>query len=323
MIFSRYKRFKDYLSQIFSDIKQHPVPFLISLLLSLMLFYYIANIGVQSLLMVADLQYRLNSNDLFIINKKSIKVKITFRGKPDDLKLLNEDIIKAFINIDATKPGDYIYKVNIDQSYLPNNIRVVKIEPSSVKITLDKNFRKKVKIEPKITGKCEKGYSVAQVTFTKSPYVVVEGPYSVLSKLDKVSTSEISVEGLNFPLVVPLKLENELLKIISPLDIQVVVDIRPTSIMKIIKDIPILLSNKNNKFSYSLSVNKFEATLLLSEDFQNKISTSDLIFVIDCKYFTLPGVYTIKIMPKTDSSIEILSTNPEFVQLTISHIDTE
>lgn len=321
-LFKNWK-LKEFFSQVFLDIKEHPFPFLISLILSIMLFYYITNIGIQSLLTVGDLQYKLNSNDLFIINKEKIKVKITFRGKPDDLKLVNEDIIKTYINIDATKPGDYVYKVIVDKAYLPENIKIVKIEPSTVKVTLDKTFRKRVKLEPKITGKCETGFTVSSVTISKSPYIIVEGPYSILSKIDSVKTSEISVDGLNFSFVAPVKLENELLKIVSPLDLQIIIDIRPISIMKTIKDIPILLSNKNSKFSYNLSINKFEANLLLTEDIQNKISSSDLIFIIDCTYFSSAGTYTIKIIPQTNLNINILNTNPEFVQLTISLIDAE
>ncbi|MFN3411533.1 MAG: YbbR-like domain-containing protein [Exilispira sp.] len=312
-------RVKQLFYQLLKDIKEHPIPFLISLLLSFMLFYYITNIGIQSLLTVGELQYRLKSNDLFIINKKNIKIKITLRGKPDDLKLVNEDIIKAYIDIDATKPGDYTYKVIVDKSYLPDNIKVVKSDPSYIKVSLDKTFKKKVKIEPNITGKCEKGYSVARITFTKGQYILLEGPYSILSKIDYIKTSEISVDGLNFPLTVPVKLENEFLKIISPVDNQIIIDIRPTSVLKVIDDIAILLANKNNKYDYTLSTNKFSANLLLIEEDQDKISSSDLIFVIDCKYFTSIGTYTIKIIPKTNSGINILNTNPEFVQLTITN----
>ncbi|NMC61458.1 MAG: hypothetical protein GYA51_19055 [Candidatus Methanofastidiosa archaeon] len=315
------RRIKNFINQLFKDIKEHPVPFIISLLISLMLFYYIANIGVQSLLVVGDLQYKVNSTDLFIINKKNIKIKVTLRGKTEDLKLVNEDIIKTYINIDAKKPGDYTYKVMVDSSYLPDNIRVVKIEPSSVNITLDKLFKKRVKIEPNITGKCEKGYSVSSLTFTKSPYAIVEGPYSILSNLETVKTSEISVDGLNFPLILPIKLDNDQLKIVSPVDNQIIVDIRQLSIFKKISDIPILLSNKNSKFSYTLSVNKFSADILVTEDIKDKISSSDLIFVIDCSYFQSPGVYTLKIIPKTITDINILNTNPEYIQLSINFIE--
>ncbi len=317
----RKKGFKEFLSQVFDDIKKHPIPFVVSFLLSLMLFYYITNIGIQSLLTVGDLEYRLSSDELYLINKQNIKIKIILRGKSQDLKLVNEDLIKPYIKIEATKPGEYLYNVNVDKSYLPNNIKIVKIEPSSAKVTLDKIFRKKVKIEANIKGKCESGYYVSQVSFTKSPYIIVEGPFSILSKLEKVRTSEISVDGLNFPLILPVKLEDKSLKIISPSDLQIIVDIRPLKILKIIKDIPILLSNKSNKFEYIVSQNKFDAKVLISEDLSDKISPSDFIFVIDCSYFQNAGVYTIKIIPKTDLPINIVSTVPEFIKLTVNLIE--
>ncbi len=315
------KMISEFISRLFNDIKEHPLPFLISLILSIMLFYYITNIGVESLLTVGDLHYNLMLNDLFVINKQNIKVKVTLRGKPQDLKLVNEDIIKPYLNITANKPGDYTYKVNIDQAYLPENVRIVKIDPSSVSVSLDKIFKKKVKLEANIAGKPQTGYSVSKVSFTKSEYVVVEGPYSILSKVESVKTNEISIDGINFPLVLPIKLENESLKIISPSDNQVIIDIKPLKILKVIKDIPILLSNKNNKFNYSLSQNKFEISLLTTQDLADKISSSDFIFVIDCSYFQNYGVYTIKIIPKFIDSITIISTSPEFVELTINTIE--
>lgn len=314
----KIKQVKSFFQRLFQDIKDHPVPFIISLLLSIMLFYYITNIGIQSLLTVGDLQYRLNSDDLFINNKSNIKVKITLRGKPDDLKLVNEDIIKTFIDINASKPGDYIFKVQVDKAYLPDNVKVVKIDPSTVKVSLDKILKKKVKLEPNITGKCESGFSISQISFTKSPYIIVEGPYTLLSGIDVVKTSEISVDGLNFSVVLPVKLQNESLKIISPNDNQIVIDIRPINILKTIENIPILLSNKNSKFNYTLSVNKFNAQILVSEDTLATLSSSDLIFIIDCSYFQSPGFYNIKIIPKTNSSINIIDTNPQYIQLTVT-----
>lgn len=316
------KKIKDFVIQVFEDIKEHPVPFVISLVISLMLFYYIANIGTQSLLVVSDLQYKMTSNDLFIINKKAIKIKITLRGKPEDLKLVNEDIIRTYLDVDAKKPGEYNYKVLVDNQYLPDNVKVTKVEPSVVKLSLDKIFRKKVKIEANITGKCEKGYYVSQVSFTKTPYIIVEGPYSILSTIESVKTSEISVDGLNFPLILPIKLDNEQLKIVSPLDNQIIIDIRPLSIFKKVNDIPILLSNKSNRFVYNLSVTKFSADLLVTEDIKDKISSSDLIFVIDCAYFQSVGTYTLKILPKTNSDINVLSTDPEYVEITINIVET-
>ncbi|NLJ05976.1 MAG: hypothetical protein GX435_09810, partial [Exilispira sp.] len=202
------KFFKD----LIIDVKNNPIPFIISFLLSIMLFYYISNISVQSLLMVGDLQYKMNSKDLFIIDKKPVKVRVTLRGTEDNLKLVNEDLIKPYIKIDATKPGYYTYRIFLDESYLPSNIKVSKIEPSNIKVQIDKIIRKKINLEPDVIGTPADGYAVGSIKFTNESAVIVEGPYSVLSNIEKLKTREVSIDGFNFPYVTEVELENEEIK---------------------------------------------------------------------------------------------------------------
>jgi YbbR domain-containing protein len=314
----KQNRFGKFFKDLIIDIKNNPIPFIISFLLSIMLFYYIANISVQSLLMVGDLQYRMSSKDLYIIDKKPVKVRVTLRGAEDNLKLVNEDLIRPYIKIDADKPGYYTYKISLDESYLPSNIKVSKIEPSNIKIQIDKIIRKKIDLEPNVTGTPANGYITGSIKFTNNSAVIVEGPYSVLSNIEKLKTKEVSIDGLNFPYVTKVELENEDIKIVSPASIQIIIDIRPASLEKEITNIPILLANKNEKFDYKLSVPMFNATVFIPFNTNLNISSSDLVFIIDCSYFHSTGIYVIKIIPKIYDNLFISIIKPEFVQLEIT-----
>lgn len=93
--------------------------------------------------------------------------------------------------------GEYSFRVEPGEIELPSaQIRVVKIEPGVIQVTLDEVITKKLRIEPRFFGDPAFGYKVNQEEMQLDPNaVLIEGPKGQLEKQESVKTEKIDLVG--------------------------------------------------------------------------------------------------------------------------------
>jgi uncharacterized protein (TIGR00159 family) len=99
--------------------------------------------------------------------------------------------IMADLNLDKTREGINHLSIKSSDFQLPLGVMVTGINPSVVKVTMEKKVRKTLRIRVKTSG----GQSFRKIT-VDPPEVEAEGPEHVMGRLDSVETEEVTLSGL-------------------------------------------------------------------------------------------------------------------------------
>ncbi|MDP4200429.1 MAG: hypothetical protein Q8922_07170 [Bacteroidota bacterium] len=97
---------------------------------------------------------------------------------------------------------------------LPSELRVLKVEPDSLRLDFDRLVAKRLPVEARIDVRPSRGYVVGKTTITPS-YVLVNGAPSVLDSLRWLSTQSVEVLGAKEPVDRVVQLSDSLANFIS------------------------------------------------------------------------------------------------------------
>lgn len=129
-----------------------------------------------------------------ILEKDTRSVEVTFRGSADDLRNLEQKQIKALIRPKAAAlSGSENVPVSPRDIRGASGVTVVKIKPSTVTLTFDREARKVVQVvRPTTTGTPLIGHAELEY----DPRVVtLRGPKQRLQGLEAVLTEPVDVDG--------------------------------------------------------------------------------------------------------------------------------
>jgi YbbR domain-containing protein len=100
------------------------------------------------------------------------------------------------VDLSKAKPGD----VTVDLSDkiirgLPDQVRVVSLSPSSLRVQLDRILRKKVDVTPSSVGELASGFVLKGLT-VKPQEIELLGPSSLLRNVTRINTDPIDLSGV-------------------------------------------------------------------------------------------------------------------------------
>ncbi len=156
----------------------------------------------------------------------NIFVPVTFRNLPEGFLLTKsfpdelEVQLKTFSAlIPAPKEGEAIAEVDLSQIKegsnnipvkkedlkLPPGVIVNRVKPAILKVTVEKKARKWLRVEAKVIGKLPGKRGLRRISVEPST-VIVEGPESTLSRLEKIETEEIVLSEVHQSAILEKKL---------------------------------------------------------------------------------------------------------------------
>jgi YbbR domain-containing protein len=94
----------------------------------------------------------------------------------------------------ALRVGSNNIPLDINMVRAPAGITVERISPAFVELELDELVTKEVRVEPAVQGQPAPGYEIAQIVSAPAS-LTVRGPRQVLSDVESISTSTVSVQG--------------------------------------------------------------------------------------------------------------------------------
>jgi YbbR domain-containing protein len=129
-------------------------------------------------------------------------VEMRVRGPFRSLRQLDPAKLEAVIDIaDATR-GERPYRLAPEDINVPQEVEVLAILPSEIRIVLDSTAEKSLPITPNIVGTPAPGFAVEEVAVEPRTARVV-GPASLIGPMTEISTDPISIEGHATSLSVP------------------------------------------------------------------------------------------------------------------------
>ena len=300
-------------NKIFLDLKNNYKIFIVCFFISLFLFYFINSLKYDYHIVFSDLNY-INLNNKYIVEETDKKIKIYYRGKKDDLNYLNFYQMKPYVDLSKIKEGENLLKINFPYSYLPDGVKIVRIEPEYIKIFADLRIIKELKVNFNILNNPQEGYIISDIILN-SNYVKVEGPKSILSNLSTLECNDIDISGIESSQIFKLEPKNRNLKIIFPESLYVQIEIKKQYEFFSFENIFVELLNKKDQFEYIVYPDSIKVTILVPLNLKNEFKIPRI--KIDLSFFYEEGEYFIIPFLDINENYEIIDISPEKVLLKI------
>jgi YbbR domain-containing protein len=97
-------------------------------------------------------------------------------------------------DLSGKEAGERVVQLKVDEGFLPDNVKVMQIEPASIRIKLEPNLTKRLRVEVQLSGKVAEGREIYAVDHYPRE-VEIEGPQSVVSKMERALTEKVSLDG--------------------------------------------------------------------------------------------------------------------------------
>ena len=171
---------------------------LASFILAIALWFFVVLSGRSGIFMDIPLMY-INVPHEFEVVDFPKTVSVNIEGQERLIKNLKQNEINAIIDLSSAKEGKSFYTLTHENIKLPQTLEVTSIEPQTIGITIEKQLKKTVSIQPTIVGVPELGFVIFKIKVAPEA-VVIEGPKSIISKIYNVKTEPIDITGLNHSL---------------------------------------------------------------------------------------------------------------------------
>lgn len=204
---------------------------LTAIFLALAAWVYVHNLGDihKDLKVVVDLSGIPDT--LEMVGEQPPDIDVRLRGPESSLVNLSPQKVNLEVNLKDQPLGPGIHTILLDASMVrrPPGIVVDRLSPSSFQITLENRVNKEVPVVVNLRGEPAAGFEVVGTSVVPAR-VVVEGPESVINKLDSLFTASISIKNARDTLRLELKSLPVVpqVHLVSPdTQVEVVVRIRP------------------------------------------------------------------------------------------------
>ncbi len=121
-------------------------------------------------------------------------VEVRLRGPFTALRQLDPSKLEAVIDLTDAPRGERIYRLAPEDVNVPQNVEVIAISPSEIRVALDSLAEKTLPIVARLTGEPAPDHSVEEVSVEPRSARLL-GPATALAKMTSVETDPVSLAG--------------------------------------------------------------------------------------------------------------------------------
>jgi YbbR domain-containing protein len=166
-----------------------------ALIIAVILWLFVTSKGQTEVSLDVPIDFVNIPQGLDIVKYDLKSVNIVLRGYERFLKNIKQGDVRVSIDLGRAKKGETTLSIRQEDIRIPYSVSVIRIEPSSIKVTLEEKTVKKIPIRPVITGRPERGYYVASVE-TRPDEIKIEGVISEVRKTNYINTEPVDITGL-------------------------------------------------------------------------------------------------------------------------------
>ncbi len=192
------------------------LPSLISLILAILLWYNVGGEQTVDTSVMIPVEVINLPRELVISNQFKKQIEVSVNGPRTMILELENSQITRQIDLSQATPGTKVVANDVGSIDLPRGIDVLRIQPSSIILSIDKLVKRTFPINPVTSGTPMVGYILKRLKM--DPEVIsITGPDTVLSRYDVLRTKVINIAGLNKSVLtqVPLDLEPAIVELIG------------------------------------------------------------------------------------------------------------
>ena len=165
----------------------------VSLLLATLLWAAVSNQASSEIGLDVPLEYRNIPSQLEITGDMTNTIQVRLRGSSNVIKGITAKDVSTSIDLGKMRTGEKIVALSPQNVQVPFGAEVIRVNPSTVRFTLERTVTKTVDIVPTMAGQPANGFEVGQA-FVNPNTVEVEGPESLVDMLSAVATTPIRLD---------------------------------------------------------------------------------------------------------------------------------
>jgi hypothetical protein len=290
-------------------------PILISLALAIVVWFNVGGEQKVDTSVMIPVEVINLSRDLVISNQFKRQIEVAVNGPRSLILEIEKSQITRQIDLSQATPGTTVITNDVDSIALPRGITILRVQPSSIILSLDTLVQKQFDINPVTAGNPMPGYILKGLRMDPET-ISVTGPETVLSPYKVFRTKVININGMNKSIQqqIPLDLEPAIVDLIGETTITADITIGLEVVEKIYTLAfakPVVGSQKTvKKVKVLASVPK----LLLDQ----KLPVKDMLSATLLEDWE-SGIGTVQIVQseKIDLPIEIIRVDPAVIEIPV------
>jgi YbbR domain-containing protein len=180
---------------------------LISLLLSVTLWFYVTSKGKTEMTVTVPLQLRNIPQSMTVVGNVTGYIDVRVQGQERLLRdITSGKKLGGVLDLSMSKVGENTVRISPDDIVRPTGVAVTYISPPEIKVKLEPLVRKTFRLQPLLHGAPAPGYRVAKIVVTPAK-ISVDGPQSAMEQLEKLQTMPIDIQGAKADVTVEPKID--------------------------------------------------------------------------------------------------------------------
>jgi YbbR domain-containing protein len=147
-------------------------------------------------------------SDVVVSHAGVEEIEVRVMGPPALLSTIQAEQLKVLLDLEGAKPGTSTFRLGSDSFNPPRGVRVTRITPSVINLTLEARATRMVPVSVRLAGEPPFGYKVGEIE-TNPRQVQVKGPEGVVSRMAAVETEPIQLDGAGGQKVRAIKLRTD------------------------------------------------------------------------------------------------------------------
>ncbi|GMO46910.1 MAG: hypothetical protein Pg6C_08880 [Treponemataceae bacterium] len=286
-----------FFEQIWQKIKEDWIAKIVCFGLAMLLYLFYQAVSLERKSFVLPLTTH-NTGKMTNAGVIQRSVRVTVRGKAQDISLISERDFEAFIDFSRyTKEGTYDVPIQLKtaDNLLAIDPLEVRFFPDSISVDMEALKHEYVPISAVFYEEPRYGFAVRDHTITPS-VVRISGPRSAVDALKSVDTEGISLANKNASFIAPVKLENDsaLIRIDDPgvVNVSVFITRKETSSTF---TVPVAVANLRDDLSATPRQHTLTVRVSGTQLDLEKISADDFAAVADCAQISHAGEVTLPV----------------------------
>lgn len=181
---------------------------IISIALAVFLWFFVTFKGQTETSLDVPLEFKNTPSEMEVLKQSAKKITVSISARERILREIAQNDIRVIVDLSNVKLGENSIPLTKSSVKLPRGVEILRIDPSTVKLYLDKKEQKAVPVKAVITGKPQKGFFISSVEINPSS-INIEGAKRELDRIRLIKTEPIDIEGIKDNLTIQAKIDPE------------------------------------------------------------------------------------------------------------------
>jgi diadenylate cyclase len=168
------------------------LPKAVALISVFILWTMIVKQGQAEMWLTVPLEYRNVPANMEIIGERVNRVEVGIRGPHGIISGISPDEVKAYVDLSKMVSGINLIRLSADNLRVPLGVEITKIQPSSLRVTLENQKTRSLSVRARLTGKLPDSLRLKSIEVEPAS-LSFQGPESAVNKVREIFTEPIDL----------------------------------------------------------------------------------------------------------------------------------